>query len=116
MYLKLFKEIMRFLHLSVIVLMSFSFLSSCLQKKEEENYKKEAEFIYGTLLILSSQSSNLNPQDGVFFKHLKEITGLSTDSAISFLNKEIRNNPEKGKKLYETVNKIINDIYDSTKN
>ncbi|MCX7726141.1 MAG: hypothetical protein N2053_04770, partial [Chitinispirillaceae bacterium] len=82
-------------------------LFQCCEKKKEESYNKEAMFIYGTMLLSSSQEDIKKEVDN--FKKLKDLTGVSTDSIITFLDKKIRNSPEEGKKLYETINRIIGD-------
>lgn len=99
------------IHLFYLIALSYIFLSSCESKKEDNCYEKEAEFIYGALILSQSQDSLKNI--GVDFKKIKEITGINSDSIIIFLNKSIRNNPENGKKLYQAIDKIVSDTSNS---
>jgi hypothetical protein len=73
-----------------------------------------AHFIAGVSLLKTAPSLNKPDRQVLFFRKLQKVTGLQTGEVLTFMT-SIRDDPEKGKLLYDSMQKSLEAQSDSIK-
>ena len=76
--------------------------------------KPYAEFIAGCLLLQRTSMSRDPAGQASSYRQLRTITGISIDKMLAFLER-IRNDPKKGKELYDVMQRVFSEAPDSLK-
>ncbi len=88
--------------------------TSCRVAEQTSDLLPYAHFIAGVSLLKTAPSLNKPDRQVLFFRKLQAVTGLQTDEVLAFMT-SIRDDPEKGKLLYDMMQKSFTAQTDSIK-
>ncbi|MBN1576238.1 MAG: hypothetical protein JW913_06800 [Chitinispirillaceae bacterium] len=86
----------------------------CIAADRSNDLVPYAEFIAGCSLLRTAPVARYQGGRAACFRRLKKITGLPTNEVLAFLE-GIRNDPKKGKEMYDIMQQTFSSSLDSIK-